>query len=276
MAQVYVLDQNYLRSDELKALVAEPGSKFVIVDEAFVEMCKAPEWEDTLRHSMRTLALNPARVVVGRSMSELLRWERENKRTVDGHLLDRRGTTFVRDILEGIRSGADSRSLAMMRENIEEAQREMEKIHFDHEGNKRDLVELVTTAASSEPDLASALRKNSLPQEERLRAIKSLGMLLAHSFVERGGFSRVEAGRMVRQQSAWLRFGLVRLWYAFDWLHRLRVDGLAAPKATNEKMDYRYIVPATFFSGGLLTRESQMNRCFSDIEELLRRWKALV
>lgn len=275
MARVYVLDQNYFRSDELKALAAERGTKFVIVDEALIEMCKAPEWEDTLRGSMRTLALHPSRVLVGRSMAELLKWEREHKKCVNGHLLSRNGTTFLRDILKGIRSGADSRSLVMMRENIEETQREMERIHFDHDENKRGLVELVTTAASSDPRLATALRKNTLDGEERLRVIKTLGMDLAHSFIERGGFSQSEASRMVHQKTAWLRFGLVRLWYAFDWLHRQRVDGIAPPKATNEKMDYRYIVAATFFSGGLLTREVQMNRCFSDISELLRRWATL-
>jgi hypothetical protein len=79
----------------------------------------------------------------------------------------------------------------------------------------------------------------------------------------------------VRQRSVWLRFGLVRLWYVFDWMSRQGVDGRAAIKATNEKMDYRYIVPATFFNGGLLTKETQMRRCFDDVTELLRRWDSL-
>jgi hypothetical protein len=275
VAQVFVVDQNYLRSQELKALASEPGSKFVILDEALFEMCKAPEWEDTLRRSLRTLASRPARVVAGKSMAELLRWEREQKRSAAGYLLNAEGTVFLRDILEGIRLGADSRKLAVMRQNIEEAQKEMEKIHLDHDENKRDLVELVNTAARTEPELAVALRKNALPRDERLRVIKALGIQLTEPFIERAGFNSCEAQRMIRQRSAWLRFGLVRLWYAFDWLARQGIEGIDASKATNEKMDYRYLVPATFFSGGLLTREVQMNRCFADMVELLRRWDAL-
>lgn len=275
MAQVFVVDQNYLRSEELKALAAEPGYKFVILDEAMIEMCKTAEWEDTLRHSLHTLALRPSRVVVGRSMSELLRWERDHMRSASGHLLSAEGTRFLRDILEGIRSGAESRSLDAMRQNIKEAQRDMEKIHFDHDENKRNLVELVETAEASAPRLAAALRKNKLPRDERLQHIKGLAMQLGHSFIARGGLTAVQARRLVRQRSCWLRFGMVRLWYAFDWLHRLRVEGIDPPKATNEKMDYRYIVPGTFFTGGLLTRETQMNRCFADMVELLRRWDRL-
>jgi hypothetical protein len=272
VAQVFVVDQNYFRSEELKALASGPGSKFVILDEALIEMCKAPEWENTLRGSLRTLASRPAKVVVGKSMSELLRWELEHKRSVAGHLLDAQGTLFLQDILEGIRLGASSSKLAVMRENIEVAQREMEKIHLDHDDNKRRLVELVSMTASTQPELAAALRKSSLSREDRLRIIKAQGVQAARAFFEKGGVRPLEAQRMIRQRSLSLRFGLVRLWYAFDWLERQRIEGIAAPKATNEKMDYRYLVPGTFFSGGLLTREVQMNRCFADIVELLRRW----
>lgn len=275
MAQVFVVDQNYLRSEELRALASEPGSKFVIQDEALIEMCKSPEWEDTLRRSLLTLAARPARVVVGKSMSESLRWELEHKRSVDGHLLNAGGTVFLRDILNGIRLGVDSTKLAVMRENIEETQREMEKIHLDHDDNKRRLVELVSMTASTQPELAAALRKSSLSRDERLQIIKAHGIQVTEAFFEKGGFSPPEAQRMIHQRSLSLRFGLVRLWYAFDWLARLRIEGIAPPKATNEKMDYRYLVPATFFSGGLLTREVQMNRCFAEMNELLRRWDTL-
>jgi hypothetical protein len=61
----------------------------------------------------------------------------------------------------------------------------------------------------------------------------------------------------------------------FDWTVRQSIAGIDPPKASNEKIDHRYIVVATFFSGGLLTREVQMNRCFSDVSQLLRDWDSI-
>ncbi len=275
MARVFVVDQNFLRSQELRALSSEAGLKFVLLDEALLEMCKAPEWENTMRHSLRALASRPGQTRVGRSMSEALRWELHHRQSVDGHLLHHEGTEFLQDILFGLHHGVVSGKLEVMKKTIEEAQQEMRKIHFAHESNKRDLLQLIQLIASTQPNLAEALRKNKLSRDERLSIIKAQGIQLTESFLKNRGFSFRESERMIRRRSLSLRFGLVRLWYAFDWLTRLGIEGIAPEKVSNEKIDYRYVTVATFFSGGLLTREVQMNRCFVDIAKLLRCWAVL-
>ena len=67
---IYVLDQNYLRSSELKALVlSEPNARFVIPDIALVEMCKGPKWRDVMQMSLQTMSTCPTRVF--HSMAEI-------------------------------------------------------------------------------------------------------------------------------------------------------------------------------------------------------------
>jgi hypothetical protein len=64
----YVVDQNMMRSDELRALVsAEPASQFVIPDAAWEEMLKHERWEYTVRRSFDVLssALDRTFVSVG-------------------------------------------------------------------------------------------------------------------------------------------------------------------------------------------------------------------
>ena len=275
MAQVFVLDQGYFRAEQLASLASSSGSKFVVLDEALLEMCKSSEWETTMRRSLRVLAQHPTKVSVGRSLSEALRWELENKHSVAGHLLDVKGTAFLRKILEGLRDGVDTRELALMRDNIVEAQQEMEKIHFDHASNKEGMVQLVEMIGSSQQVLAAELRKGRLPREKRLEAMKGLGVELTEPFLVQGGFRPAEVRRMVRERSLSLRLTLVRLWYVFDWLARLGIETVDAAKISNEKIDLRYSTLATFFSGGLLTRDAQLERGFREVAELVRRWDAI-
>jgi len=57
----YVVDLNLMRNSELMELVrAEPGLNFVLLDAAFVEMCKHEKWEQTMRGSLAPLGRRPA------------------------------------------------------------------------------------------------------------------------------------------------------------------------------------------------------------------------
>jgi len=59
MTKIYVLDQNYLRSNELKTLIVdEPQAKFVLPDIALLKMCKGDKWRETMQRSLETLSSN--------------------------------------------------------------------------------------------------------------------------------------------------------------------------------------------------------------------------
>ena len=273
MAQVFLVDQNCLRTEELAALVSKPESKFVLSDEALYEMCKSPQWERTLRESLYTLSAQPSKTYAGKSMSDVLRWELKHKESIDGHLIDQAGTVFLRRLLDGVLRGVDTDALTHMKENIHEAQEELAKIHLNHEENKANLVELVDQIATTEGSLAADLRKGVLSREARLSRVKNLAVQAERSYLRKNGFNYQQTELMIRRRPASLRFGLVRVWYAFDWLKQLGIESIKAQKVTNEKLDYRYVVLATFLSGGLLTRETQMRRCYLDVAEVLRRWR---
>jgi hypothetical protein len=52
---IYIVGQNYFRSNELKVLVSdEPNVKFVIPNVALLEMCKADKWKETMQGSLRS------------------------------------------------------------------------------------------------------------------------------------------------------------------------------------------------------------------------------
>jgi hypothetical protein len=271
MARLFVLDQNYLRSEALKILAKERGVKFVLLDEAMYEMCKSAAWEETMRASLHTLADSGSRVVLTKGVGEALRWELQNKASVAGNLVDRAGTTFVRALVSAIANGQDSTEMRLMRERVREAQHGMELQHLNHDENKSRLVEIVKATILDQPDLASALRKGAIPAQERTELIRSQTIQIADHFLrEGGGFSAREARRLIRQRGLAFRYCAVRLWYALDWVERQGFEGLKASKATNEMMDHRYVTIASFFNGGLLTRETQMNRCFGDLSAILR------
>jgi hypothetical protein len=172
MGSTYVLDQNFLRSEELKRLVLEPEARFAILDEALMEMCKSPQWEETMRHSLATLAKHSAHTIVPKDMGTAMRWELRNKRSVDGQLVNGKATRFVNSLLEGIRAGIDSSQMVRMRRNIEAVQEKMREVHFNHSQNKADIVELVESTTIQEPQLAAALRKGRLSDDDRFQLLK--------------------------------------------------------------------------------------------------------
>lgn len=261
-----VLDQNVLRSEGLKSLIiSDPSCRFIFTDEALLEMCKSPQWEETLRSSLATLSKVPSRVKMTMSVGMALRWEMEHKRSISGRLVDHEATSFIREILQSLDRSTDSANLQQMRTQMVEAHAELQAEELNHNVNKTQLVELVNVTEQFIQDhFKKALRRNSISREEKLTAIyNQTPMLLEHFFVE-AGFTKGKARSFIKQRPLILRKTYLRLWRCLSWIGQGGLESFPGNKITNEGFDHDYVVVASFFNG-ILSKEHKVNEVYEDL-----------
>jgi len=219
---IYVLDQNYLRAEELENLIAaEPHSKFEIPDIALVEMCKGDSWRETIKRSFAILSACPGRVSHSLSVGEGLSYELEHGKSIEGKLLPRDFRGFTRAILANVAEGGDGNAIDMIRAKILDAQRDIHLAELNHLNNKQCLLQRV---GSIEAVLAGEplrmLRSGKASREDRLALIRNVSLDLCSTVLIDNGFSRNKVRMLLKQKPLILRFFCVNVRHCVDWAAR--------------------------------------------------------
>lgn len=266
----FVLDQNYFRNEKLASLFdSDSRTRFIIPDVALIEMCKSDSWERTLRQSLKYLARHPTRCFSTIAVGAAVRYEIENRKTVDGNLIYREFTPVLRSLLREIQSGVDGASLEWFRAAVDPIRNELAQEDLNHQSNLgvlKGLVEITRTSLSE--DVIKSLRNGRLASEDMIMLVKASAPNLMNSFFREVGFPSNRIRSFLKQKPLVYRFVLLRFWLSLDWISRGGIDSLKETKATNDFLDQDYVLMATFFDG-LLSQDERVNRAYEAVQCML-------
>lgn len=265
-----VVDQNFLRKSDLKTFAdTNPSCRFILPDVALIEMCKSPQWEDTLRSSLRILSGYPHRIRISISVGEAISTEIITKKSIEGSLLPKRFIPVFTELFLALSSGTTSQSLALIAQRITSIQANLAHSELNHQQNKRGFEVLIeATKSLVTPEVVKSLRSGSIRREEKLNLISLATPLLLEVFFQQAGFSTSKASLFLKTRPIVLRYIYLKMWSCLDWIAKGGFEGLLPQCATNELMDHDYILLATFF-GGILSKEVRVNEAYKDICALL-------
>ena len=268
---MYVLDQNYLRSDELRNLIAaEPHSQFVVPDIALLEMCKGDKWKETISRSFESLSACPGRVYHSLSIGEGLNYELKHGVSIDGKLLPRDFRGFTRAILDNVATGGAGNAIDMIRAKILEAQQDIQQSELNHLNNQQNLLQrvaIIESALSGEP--LRTLRNGQASHEDRLSLIGSVSRDLCSTFLQNHGFSTNRIHMFFKQKPLVLRFFYVRVRHCVDWAARGGILSMPPERVTNDILDQDYVLVGSFFDR-LLSKETRVQEADADLRAFLR------
>ena len=269
---IYVLDQNYLRSEELKNLVvSQPTLKFVLPDVAMLEMCKGHKWRETMQHSLETLAKVRGRVKQSISVGEALNIELRNMKSVDGQLLRREFTNFIRSIMLDVKTNSDAGpGVSLIAVSIEKVQEDIRNAELDHHRNQVSLTtrtEIIESALGT--TLLKQLKNDKIADDVRLAVIKKVAHELVQTFLEKQGYSQNRIKVFLKQKPLLLRYFLLSVRHAFEWAKNGGIGSFPAEKVTNDILDQEYVIIASFFDG-ILSKENRVNEADAELRQLLR------
>ncbi|SRR5258708_4634656 len=98
--KTYVVDQGWMRSPDLSALInREPQSRFVVPDVAMVEMSKSGNWEGTMRPSLKNFYPAAGRTFMSLCVGEALEMERQRRKSIEPDLLPNDFTEYLRALI---------------------------------------------------------------------------------------------------------------------------------------------------------------------------------
>lgn len=271
MAKIYVLDQNYLRSDELRALVVdEPDAKFVLPDIALLEMCKGDKWKETMQRSLETLARAPGRVMQSMSVGEALNFELANVKSIEGRLLPKGLTQFVRSIMRDVAANDQfGPGVTLISKSIQKAQEEIRNEELDHGRNQLSLrtrTGIIKSALGNER--LRELKNGTVPDDVRLAVINSVSNDLVQTFLANEGHSPNRIKSFLKTKPLVQRFYLLSVRHAFEWARNGGLESYPAEKVTNDIIDQEYVAIASFFDG-IKTRETRVNEADQELRKLL-------
>lgn len=267
-----VVDQNVLRNNVLRErLSSDKTAQFVIPDLAFLEMNKSPQWEQTLRTSLAILSTEKNRVFVSRSVGDALRVELTTKVPVNGKMLYREATNFVREILQSVNDGSVGHGIARIKNDPDNHREALEKDHLNHESNKALLAGLIASTKSMlDTHFAKRLRSDKVSQNERLDIIFQVATALLPQLLANYGFTREKSHMFMKRKPMLLRYMYLKVWHCLNWIEMGGFESLPSEKVTNDQLDHEYILTATFFHD-LLSEEVRVNQAYRDVLLLLHR-----
>jgi hypothetical protein len=268
---LYVLDQNYLRAEELRNLITiEPQSKFIIPDIALLEMCKGNQWKETILRSLAILSVCPGRVFHSCSIGEGLNYELRHGESIEGKLLPRDFRDFTRAILANVAVGGAGDAIDMIRAKILDAQRDIQLAELNHLNNQRSLlrrVEIIESVLAGEP--LRLLRSGKASREDRLALIRNVSLDLCSTFLQNHGLSRNRIRMLLKQKPLVLRFFYVNVRHCVDWTAKGGVLTMAPERISNDILDQDYVLVGSFFDR-LLSKETRVQEADADLREIMR------
>lgn len=268
---IYVLDQNYLRAEELGNLIAaEPHSKFVIPDIALLEMCKGDKWKETILRSFAILSTCPGRVFHSIPIGEGLNYELKHGDSIEGKLLPRDFRGFTRAILANVAAGGAGNAIDMIRAKILDAQRDIQQAELNHPNNQQSLLQrvgIIESALAGEP--LRTLRSGQASREDRLALIRNVSLDLCSTFLQSHGLSRNKARVLLKRKPLVLRFFYVSVRHCVDWAARSGILSMAPERISNDILDQDYVLVGSFFDR-LLSKEIRVQEADADLREFMR------
>ena len=274
MKKYYVVDQNYLRKDELaQMLTAQPCMRIIIPDLAFLEMTKGSNQELTLRKSLSVLSRFASRVFVCRSIGWSLKQEldqlKPTKNLLSGMDLE---TSLLRSVLNSLQRDPESAEVERLLHQSEEHLQRLHADYYDHDNNKSRAILLVDSLKrDTSANFMSKIRSNNVTIEERMNFVseKSTELLLEALCGNRFNIPIQVAKKYIRLKPMQLRFYYLSIWLALDWTESGRVEGMNSSKVTNDYLDREYILSATYFNE-LLTKEKRMKVAYEALSRFLQ------
>ena len=271
MRNVYlVVDQNYLRSLNLKDLLAsKPKVRIVLADIAFVEMTKTAQRELNVRESLKILAKYADRTFVSRALSELLDYEIREGQAVTSKLLYRDATLFARKLLSAIRTKSTNVELGRVLGDPNGHLAAIKRSHFVHETNRATALELVAeTKASMAQDFAKSVRGATATEGELKSFVIAYAPSLLLGILEDKGYSRQRAISFIRRKPMLLRYFYLKTWSCLQSEAMGRLQSMAGLKVSNDLIDQEYVLTATFFDA-FLSADANAIKAFQFLTEVL-------
>ena len=259
----YVLDQNYLRDNNLRDHVSSNLiSKFVIPDVGLLEMCKGDQWNETMLMSFEILSACPGRVFLSLSIGEALNYELEHGRSIEGRLLPRAFRDFIRAALADVAAGGGGDAIDLVKRKILDAQRGMQMDELNHLNNQQSLIQrvgIIQSILAGEP--LRLLRGGRVSPEHRLEVIRKISNDLFLEFLLNHGFTRNKARMFIKKRPLVLRFFYVSVRQCLDWAARGGVLTMAPERISNDILDQDYVLIGSFFDC-LLSREARVQEAY--------------
>jgi hypothetical protein len=262
---IYVVDQNMMRSDELRARAdVDPDCLFVIPDAALEEMVKHEKWEETLRGSFRILAPVLERVFFSAGIGELLRYEQRTKRPVGlKQLLPDAITYEVREFVRAVLT--ESERLGDVRRRVNTSR---QKVLVERRGGDdlktRMLADIDRLKRLNGRELTNEARSGRMSADARLGLLKLRAEAILRQFL---GFNLPPPESFQPSRLMTTRFIYATLWYQEHWLYEGGLDDAKPKMLANDDFDMEYVLIASFFDD-LLSEDRRAKRCAADLRLL--------
>lgn len=174
-----VLDQNFMRTPELRGLVeGRSDTSFIVPDTALVEMAKHERWEDTMRGSFEALASAVDRTYLSISVSEAMKTELRDRRAITrAELLPDNFTKTVRELIRALAGSVESDAIDGIRQHINAIRPEVMAEQLDADREKETALFHEKKLKETFPKLVEDLVKNRIDRTARLGIIQLIGHL---------------------------------------------------------------------------------------------------
>lgn len=259
------IDTNFLRKSALAAALqcADPSDRFFISDTVVVETMKNDRWESTARASFRIISQFRGRIFSATEASLLMKNELNSGR--DTTAVDDEGLTRnLRVLLDEIASENDGRAMNHIRKKILAAQTTMHAQQQNHPEN----LAMMKAIRDDVKDFVDLKAHRRLPADEqrqyRLQFAKVRAQMSVRETALAEGKGQKIGDALAAGRGIILRDVIGLNLLGFKWAANNGLDSLAEKKATNELMDVRHAVIATY-CGGILSEETSVIDMRQDI-----------
>lgn len=268
----FVLDMNYLESEELKKILdLNPEHRFVLPDVALVEMLKHPGWRLTIKLATGTLSKHIERVKVSLSIGEALSRELSSHQPIRADsLLSDLYTERVRTLIEVI--GEDSAEIdAELETQVNDTRAKLlqEELNAtEAKARTRKYLELLNIGF--DPALIRKLRKPSLHHD----VLVAFSYGTAHVFswrmlTKENGMSGEEALGFLELNPLILRWQFLVVRSCIIHLRNgVDMEAYKESKELNNQLDLDFALTASYFDG-LLSKDEGLLRAHNDLKSVL-------
>jgi hypothetical protein len=243
---LYVLDQNVMRSEALAALVrTEFDAAFVVPDTAFVEMVKSDHWEDTMRGSLAALVSVPDRTFVSIAVSEAIRIEREELKSIDrGNLFPSEFTDFIHEMLSALAAERSSSAMGGIRTKITRFRADLLVKEVDPVYEKKVIERFAALLElACGPTMAKDMRNGRMEREAQLGLLQ---LKAPEIFAKALNVDGDQAESFRRSKPLLLRYIYLQLRHAMHWVKSGGLKTAKAKKVLNNRLDQEYVLIASF------------------------------
>lgn len=270
--KTYVVDMNVLQSTELEdRILAEPDSRFVLPDVAFVEMCKHDAWELTMRLALNVFAGHGDRIKMSLSVGEAINVEIETlEPAASNTLLPPEFTNFACKLIEELAQGRQGEAYKIIQEEFSNTRQELLTVELDAPKAKARTQKLLDQWLSGlAPQIMTAIRKPSWDRSFFLSLVQVNAELFCLQYLESLGVVTDYAHCFMARKPMLLRY-----FYALTRHSLLAAkvgrgfSAMKVEKELNHQLDLEYGLVATYFDA-LLSGDKRAKEAYDDLVTIL-------